>query len=110
MTQPTQESLGEHIIQDEGMENSKIKQEYFGPVFLINYIVSGGASYFYVDDPTKLPENAIAVRVPPHEPTLASMISSAMLAGKAVSVSPGHRWHMGAGKIAWTIWRAKIEF
>ncbi|MCP5050320.1 MAG: hypothetical protein GY940_24345 [bacterium] len=112
MTQQTQETLGEDIIQDEGegMEQVKLRQEYYGPVFLTSFIVSGGASIFYVDDPNKLPEHAVAVRVPPYEQALASMLSGAMHAGKPVSVVPGHRWHLGQNKIAWTIWKAKNEY
>jgi hypothetical protein len=104
------ESIGEHIIQDEGMENMEARQEYYGPVFLTEYVVSNGDSYFWVDDPSKLPENAIAVRVPDHKPVLANMLTTAGLNGKPVSISHTHRWNMGEGKIAWTIWRAKIEF
>lgn len=85
------------------------RQDYFGPVLLTKYSVDNQGSYFWVDDPNKLPEKAVAVRVPPHKPTLASLMVSAYNGGKKVMVAPGHRWWLPGPELAWTIWAAKIE-
>jgi hypothetical protein len=84
------------------------QQDYFGPVLLTKYAVDNQGSYFWVDDPNKLPEKAVAVRVPPHKPTLASFMVSAYNGGKKVMVAPGHRWWLPGPELAWTIWAAKM--
>ena len=85
------------------------RQQYFGPVLLTKYAVDNGAHYFWVDDPNKLPEKAVAVRVPLFKPDLANLMQSAYNGGKKVKVAPGHRWWLEGGKLAWTIWSAMIE-
>lgn len=84
------------------------RQEYYGPVFLTQYSVDKGASYFWVDDPNKLPEKAVAARVPLDKTALTNLMVSAWQTGKKVMVAPGHRWWLPGGKLAWTIWAAKI--
>jgi hypothetical protein len=69
-------SITEPVEKPEKLETSQ-RQDYFGPVLLTKYAVDNQGSYFWVDDPNKLPEKAVAVRVPPHKPTLASFMVSA---------------------------------
>ena len=82
--------------------------EYYGPVFIDTYSADNQGNYYYVDDPSKLPENAIAVRVPPHQAALTSLMTSAFTNGKGVYVAPSHRWWLGNNKLAWTIYAAKM--
>jgi hypothetical protein len=64
--------------------------------------------YFWVDDPKKLPENAVAVRVPLFKTDLANLMLLAYNGRKKVEVAPGHRWWLPGPELAWTIWAAKI--
>jgi len=107
----TPADTGGEIIQDEQAPKMEARyQEYYGPVFLDSYTADNQGSYFYVDDPGKLPERAVAVRVPPHLPAIASLLATAFNGGQKVLVAPGHRWWLGQNKLAWTIWAAKISY
>lgn len=96
-------------VQDEGASEARERADFYGPVFLTSYEADGQGSYFWVDKPEKLPENAVAVRVPTDKPSLLSILSTAFNGGKPVMVAPGHRWWLSGGKLAWTIWAAKIQ-
>ncbi|UCH97801.1 MAG: hypothetical protein JSV88_13370 [Candidatus Aminicenantes bacterium] len=85
------------------------RQDYFGPVLLTKYAVDKAAHFFWVDDPDKLPEKAVAARVILEKTALANLMLSAYQGGKKVSVAPGHRYWLEGGKLAWTIWAARIE-
>jgi len=86
------------------------RSQYYGPVFIETYSADNQGNYYYVNDPTKLPENAIAVRVPPHQAALTSLMTSAFMNGKGVYVAPSHRWWLGNNKLAWTIYAAKFDY
>lgn len=101
-------SITESVENPEKLKNAQ-RQDYFGPVLLTKYAVDKGAHYFWVDDPKKLPEGAVAARVPLFETDLANLMLSAYNGGKKVKVAPGHRWWLEGGKLAWTIWAAMIE-
>jgi len=83
---------------------------YHGPVFLERYSADHNGSYFFVSDPKKLPENAVALRVPSHEPALASLMISAFNSGKQVLVAVSNRWTLASGDLAWTIYAAKFAY
>lgn len=107
----TPADTGEEIIQDEQAPKLRSqRKEFYGPVFIDSYTADSQGSYFYVDDPAKLPERAIAVRVPPHLPAVASLLATAFNGGQKVLVAPGHRWWLGQNKLAWTIYKAKISY
>ena len=97
----------EIVVLDVDMNEERT--QYYGPVLITNYSADNKGSYYYVDDPTKLPENAIAVRVPPSQAALASLMTSAFMNGKGVHVAPSHRWWLGNNKLAWTIYAAKFD-
>ena len=82
------------------VDSPEQRAPWYGPVFLESYAVDHTGSYYFVSDPKKLPENAIAVRVPPHQPAIASLMTSAFMNGKSVSVIVSHRWWLGSGKLA----------
>ncbi len=113
MAQIAQEERRDEIIQEEGTLDGVLARrshEFYGPIHMERAEVDNQGSYFYVDDPTKLPERAIAIRVPPNEPVLATMLSSAFYGGKSIRVAPANRWWLGEDKLAWTIHSAKIDY
>jgi len=83
--------------------------QFYGPVKLISWQADGQGSYFWVDDPNKLPERAIAVRVPLSEQSLLQLLQHAFQSGTRVEVAPGHRWWLGQNQLAWTIYAAKLS-
>ena len=83
--------------------------DFYGPVLLTRYEVNPQGSIFYVNDPAKLPERAVAVRVAPQDTTLLNLMTFAYSSGKAVMVAPANRWWLGNNILAWTIWAAKIQ-
>jgi hypothetical protein len=101
-------SITEPVENPEKLKTSQ-RQDYFGPVLLTKYSVDKAAHFFWVNDPKKLPENAVAVRVIIEKTSLANLMRSAYQGGKQVKVAPGHRYWLEGGKLAWTIWAAMIE-
>jgi hypothetical protein len=82
--------------------------DFFGPVSLISYEANAGGSIFYVDNPDKLPERAVAARVAIQDTALMNLMTLAYSSHKPVLVAPANRWWLGQNKLAWTIWAAKI--
>ncbi len=95
------------VVSDE--ESAQERTTYHGPLTLKSYAVDNNGSYYYVEDPSNLPENAVAVRVPTHKPTLASFMTNAYMNGKKVLVVISHRWWLGPNELAWTIYAAKLQ-
>lgn len=96
-------------VKKPGQLKTSQRQDYFGPVLLTKYAVDKAAHFFWVDDPNKLPEKAVAVRVIIEKTALANLMLSAYNGRKKVKVAPGHRYWLEGGKLAWTIWAAMIE-
>ncbi|MDZ7696437.1 MAG: hypothetical protein U5R49_05740 [Deltaproteobacteria bacterium] len=96
------------VVSDDNLDQQR-EVVYHGPLVLTSYAVDNNGSYYYVKDPSNLPENAIAVRVPPHKPTLAAFMTNAYMNKTSVSVAISHRWWLGPDKLAWTIYAAKLE-
>lgn len=80
---------------------------YKGPVKLVSYEYRECHGHVYmVDDPGKLPENAVGVRVP-NEHQLQQFLFYAYTKGIKIYVAPGHRYWWEGGKLLWTIHAAK---
>lgn len=97
------------IIASDSESSEQRGVDYHGPVSLTSYTADNNGSYYFVSDPSQLPENAVAVRVPTHEATLAALMTTAYMNGKSVLVAVSNRWWLGQDQLAWTIYSAKIE-
>ncbi len=75
---------------------------YNGPVLFISYLADVGNHYFFVNDPSKLPEKAVGVRVPADSPLQAAMFYAFDKKVPAM-VSPANRWSGPDGKLFWSI-------
>ncbi|MBW1779867.1 MAG: hypothetical protein JRL30_03925 [Deltaproteobacteria bacterium] len=105
-----QRIVGITLIASNTDSDEERSESYYGPVFLETYSVNSSGSFYYVSDPQKLPEKAIAVRVPTYNASLTSLMTSAFMNGKPVLVAPSQRWWLGPNKLAWTIRAAKIVY
>ena len=80
---------------------------YHGPVKLISYEFRECHGHIYmVDDPSKLPENAVGVRVRA-DSQLQPFLFHAYTTRTPIHVAPGHRYWWEGGKLLWTIHAAK---
>jgi hypothetical protein len=80
---------------------------YYGPVQLISYEFRECHGHIYmVDDPKRLPEEAVGVRVP-GESKLQPFLFHAFTAKMPIQVAPAHRYWWDGGKLLWTIHAAK---
>jgi len=99
-------SNGHGEVERIGAEVSE-RATYFGPVKLEGYEFREGHGHIYtVDDPKKLPENAIGVRVPAGS-DLQSFLFHAYTAKLPIHVAPAHRYWWEGGALLWTIHAAK---
>ena len=80
---------------------------YHGPVKLISYEFRECHGHIYmVDDPKKLPEEAIGVRVPGGS-ELQAFLFHALTTGMPIQVAPSRRYWWEGGTLLWTIHAAK---
>jgi hypothetical protein len=80
---------------------------YYGPVKLVSYEFRECHGHIYtVDEPKKLPEDAVGVRVPGGS-ELQAFLFHAFKAGMPIQVAPAHRYWWEGGTLLWTIHAAK---
>ena len=80
---------------------------YYGPVKLVSYEFRECHGHIYmVDDPKKLPEDAVGVRIP-GESQLQGFLFHAFTTGMPIHVAPAHRYWWEGGALLWTIHAAK---
>ena len=80
---------------------------YYGPVVLVSYEFRECHGHIYmVDDPKKLPEDAVGVRVPGGS-ELQPFLFHAFTTGLPIQVAPAHRYWWEGGTLLWTIHAAK---
>jgi len=99
-------SNGHGEVERMGAEVSE-RATYFGPVKLEGYEFRECHGHIYtVDEPKKLPENAIGVRVPAGS-GLQDFLFHAYTAKLPIHVAPAHRYWWEGGALLWTIHAAK---
>lgn len=83
--------------------------QFFGPVILVKYMSDNKQGHlFWVNDSSKLPENAAGIRIPADSP-LHTLLAYAFDKRKPIKVAPIHRWWGPEGKLFWTIRAATCE-
>jgi hypothetical protein len=79
----------------------------YGPVILVSYEFRECHGHIYmVDDPSKLPENVVGVRVPGGS-DLQPFLFHAFTTRMPIHVAPAHRYWWEGGALLWTIHAAK---
>jgi len=80
---------------------------YYGPVTLVSYEFRECHGHIYkVDDPKKLPEEAVGVRVPGGS-ELQGFAFLAFTSKMPIQVAPSQRYWWEGGELLWTIHAAK---
>jgi hypothetical protein len=95
MSEPTQEQ-----------QTAETAENSYGPVTLVQYLADGQGAppghLFWVNDPSKLPENAVGVRVRIDSPFVTGLFY-AFDKKEPIMVVPWSRWSGPDGKLFWTI-------
>ena len=97
---------------EETMSNERIgpeieRSQYYGPVTLVSYEYREPHGHIYmVNDPNKLPERAVGVRIPSNSP-LQQFLFDSYKSKRPIYVAPAHRYWWEGGKLLWTIFGAK---
>jgi len=80
---------------------------YYGPVKLVGYEFRECHGHIYrVDDPKKLPEEAVGVRVPGGS-ELQGFLFHSYTTQRTIHVAPAQRYWWEGGSLLWTIHAAK---
>ncbi len=80
---------------------------FYGPVKLVSYEFRECHGHIYmIDDPKKLPEEAVGVRVPGGS-ELQGFLFLTFTSKMLIYVAPAHRYWWEGGTLLWTIHAAK---